>query len=52
MLLSLLRARSLFFWTNPLGRIINRFARDQTATDQNLPTSSVLFLDVSECLSD
>ncbi|KAJ0980468.1 hypothetical protein J5N97_008723 [Dioscorea zingiberensis] len=44
MLNSVLRAPMLFFHTNPIGRIINRFARDIGATDTNVASSINMFM--------
>lgn len=37
MLASVLRAPMLFFQTNPLGRVINRFSRDISDIDRDVP---------------
>ncbi|XP_060675528.1 ABC transporter C family member 2-like isoform X1 [Ziziphus jujuba] len=52
MLNSILRAPMVFFHTNPLGRIINRFAKDLGDIDRNVATSVNMFLSqVSQLLS-
>lgn len=44
MLNSILRAPMVFFHTNPLGRVINRFAKDQGDIDRNVATFGNMFL--------
>ncbi|GMP24495.1 hypothetical protein CsSME_00001743 [Camellia sinensis var. sinensis] len=44
MLQSVLRAPMLFFHTNPIGRVINRFARDVGDIDRNVASSMNMFL--------
>ncbi|XP_017637071.1 ABC transporter C family member 12-like isoform X2 [Gossypium arboreum] len=44
MLNSILRAPMLFFQTNPIGRVINRFSRDLGDIDCNVATSMDMFL--------
>ncbi|XP_016734583.2 ABC transporter C family member 12 isoform X4 [Gossypium hirsutum] len=44
MLNSILRAPMLFFQTNPIGRVINRFSRDLGDIDCNVATSMDVFL--------
>ncbi|CAL5409234.1 unnamed protein product [Camellia sinensis] len=44
MLQSVLRAPMLFFHTNPIGRVINRFARDVGDIDCNVASSMNMFL--------
>ncbi|XP_040939884.1 ABC transporter C family member 12 isoform X2 [Gossypium hirsutum] len=44
MLNSILRAPMLFFQTNPIGRVINRFSRDLGDIDRNVATSMDMFL--------
>ncbi|XP_073129277.1 ABC transporter C family member 2-like isoform X2 [Henckelia pumila] len=44
MLNSILRAPMVFFQTNPLGRVINRFAKDQGDIDRNVATFANMFL--------
>ncbi|KAJ4816006.1 multidrug resistance-associated protein 1 [Rhynchospora pubera] len=49
---SILRAPMLFFHTNPLGRIINRFAKDLGDIDRNVAVFVNMFLaQVSQLLS-
>ncbi|KAF3970894.1 hypothetical protein CMV_005450 [Castanea mollissima] len=52
MLTSILRAPMVFFQTNPLGRIINRFAKDLGDIDRNVAPFVTMFLgQVSQLLS-
>ncbi|KAF3325693.1 ABC transporter C family member 2-like protein [Carex littledalei] len=52
MLSSILRAPMVFFHTNPLGRIINRFAKDLGDIDRNVAVFVNMFLaQVSQLLS-
>ncbi|KAK7331399.1 hypothetical protein VNO77_25623 [Canavalia gladiata] len=52
MLNSILRAPMVFFHTNPLGRIINRFAKDLGDVDRNVAPFVNMFLgQVSQLLS-
>lgn len=52
MLNSILRAPMVFFHTNPLGRIINRFAKDLGDIDRNVALFVNMFLaQVSQLLS-
>lgn len=52
MLNSILRAPMVFFHTNPLGRIINRFAKDLGDIDRSVAQSVNMFLGmVSQLLS-
>uniref|UniRef100_A0A2N9GAN7 ABC-type xenobiotic transporter n=1 Tax=Fagus sylvatica TaxID=28930 RepID=A0A2N9GAN7_FAGSY len=52
MLSSILRAPMVFFHTNPLGRIINRFAKDLGDIDRNVAPFVNMFLgQVSQLLS-
>ncbi|KAH7568510.1 hypothetical protein JRO89_XS06G0008700 [Xanthoceras sorbifolium] len=52
MLQSILRAPMVFFQTNPLGRIINRFAKDLGDIDRNVAIFVNMFLgQVSQLLS-
>ncbi|GKV32071.1 hypothetical protein SLEP1_g40702 [Rubroshorea leprosula] len=52
MLTSILRAPMVFFHTNPLGRIINRFAKDLGDIDRNVATFVNMFLgQVSQLIS-
>ena len=52
MLNSILRALMVFFHTNPLGRIINRFAKDLGDIDRNVAPFVNMFLgQVSQLLS-
>lgn len=52
MLHSILRVPMVFFHTNPLGRIINRFAKDLGDIDRNVAVFVNMFLgQVSQLLS-
>lgn len=52
MLSSILRAPMVFFHTNPLGRIINRFAKDMGDIDRNVAPFVNMFLgQVSQLIS-
>ncbi|KAL3643736.1 Canalicular multispecific organic anion transporter 1 [Castilleja foliolosa] len=52
MLNSILRAPMVFFHTNPLGRIINRFAKDLGDIDRNVAPFGSMFLNqVSQLIS-
>ncbi|XP_010683162.1 ABC transporter C family member 2 isoform X1 [Beta vulgaris subsp. vulgaris] len=52
MLNSILRAPMIFFQTNPLGRIINRFAKDLGDIDRNVSIFGSMFLNqMSQLLS-
>ncbi|KAG8365655.1 hypothetical protein BUALT_Bualt18G0128600 [Buddleja alternifolia] len=52
MLDSILRAPMVFFHTNPLGRIINRFAKDLGDIDRNVAPFANMFLNqVSQLIS-
>ena len=52
MLSSILRAPMVFFHTNPLGRIINRFAKDLGDIDRNVAVFVNMFLaQISQLLS-
>ncbi|XAR72527.1 Xenobiotic-transporting ATPase [Bertholletia excelsa] len=44
MLRSVLRAPMLFFHTNPIGRVINRFAKDMGDIDRNVASFGNMFL--------
>ncbi|XP_052179623.1 ABC transporter C family member 12-like isoform X3 [Diospyros lotus] len=44
MLKSVLRAPMVFFHTNPIGRVINRFARDMSDIDRNVANALNMFL--------
>jgi ATP-binding cassette subfamily C (CFTR/MRP) protein 1 len=44
MLESVLRARLTFFHTNLIGRILNRFSKDQMDVDRSLAMSTSTFL--------
>lgn len=44
MLGSILRAPMVFFHTNPIGRIINRFAKDLSDIDRTVAVSGNMFL--------
>ena len=44
MVKSVIRAKLEFFDTNPLGRILNRFASDVGVTDDQLPVALFDFL--------
>lgn len=44
MLQSVLRAPMLFFQTNPIGRVINRFAKDLGDIDRNVANFANMFL--------
>lgn len=44
MLHSILRAPMVFFYSNPTGRIINRFAKDLGDIDRNVATFTNMFL--------
>ncbi|XP_022156302.1 ABC transporter C family member 1-like [Momordica charantia] len=51
MLSSILEAPMLFFNTNPLGRVINRFAKDIGDIDRKIPSYVNMFLeDISQLL--
>ena len=47
MLKSVTRAPILFFDSNPLGRIINRFSKDTAVSDGTLPEQAYIFSGVS-----
>ena len=47
MLRSVTRAPILFFDSNPLGRIINRFSKDTAVSDGTLPEQAYIFSGVS-----
>ena len=47
MLVRVSESPSSFFWTHPLGRILNRFAKDQAVIDYTLPYQVVTFAIVS-----
>lgn len=52
MLHSMLRAPMVFFHTNPLGRVINRFAKDLGDIDRNVAPFVNMFLgQISQLLS-
>lgn len=44
---SVTRAPVLFFDSNPLGRIINRFSKDTANADGSVPLQLIVFLGVS-----
>ena len=44
---SVTRAPILFFDSNPLGRIINRFSKDTAVSDGTLPEQAYIFSGVS-----
>lgn len=44
MLRALLRSPVSFFDSTPLGRIINRFSKDQTSVDEDLPSALTSYL--------
>lgn len=44
MLYSILRAPMVFFHTNPIGRMINRFAKDLGDVDREVATYGNMFL--------
>lgn len=44
MLYSILRAPMVFFYTNPIGRMINRFAKDLGDIDREVATYGNMFL--------
>ncbi len=48
MLQHVTRTPVLFFDSNPLGRIINRFSKDTAVTDGTLPMQLIIFLGVSK----
>ena len=48
MLNTVTRAPILFFDSNPLGRIINRFSKDTTVSDGTLPEQIYIFSAVRE----
>lgn len=52
MLHSILRAPMVFFQTNPLGRVINRFAKDLGDIDRNVAMLVNMFMgQISQLLS-
>lgn len=52
MLTSILKAPMVFFNTNPLGRIINRFSKDLSDIDRNVASFFNMFLgQISQLLS-
>lgn len=46
MLIHVARAPILFFDSNPLGRIINRFSKDAAVVDGTLPMQVIIFLGI------
>ena len=46
MLKKISRAPLQFFDSNPSGRIINRFSKDTSIADSNLPLQFLIFYDV------
>lgn len=47
MLASVMRAPLSFYHTNPTGRILNRFSKDQGSVDEQLPLASFDALQVT-----
>ncbi len=43
---SLLRAPVLFFDSNPIGRVVNRFSKDVSSIDEQLSETTYNFVDV------